>query len=486
MRHTYSTLAVGTLFKRAGAFGGASTIHHLAATAVGGNNSAGGAADDDDDAALTKQRAEYRAWRQGAHHYHHHQHTGKNDLLKALLEPPTKAPIKAPAPPTAACPSRIATDFEPHALLGKGAFGVVYSATSKHDGQTYALKMQPRDGSRSEARALGAIPPHPNLVRYHGAWSEAATVGELRAALAAEENWLNDDDDDEASEATGSTAASSTSKDDDRPPMLSSKGVASSGSLVLQLELQTTPTLHAILRNEMSTSSPGKKAADAGGGGQSVDAAPRAVRWKWIEGVASGLEHMHEHGYLHNDVKAANIFCGSDGHAKLGDMGLASPWPIPEVSSSKAGAAGAGAGSSLLNQSGFIAQAGGTPLYMAPERRRHSLLMLQQQQGEEQESSGSGKQACIKKDAVAAQVVPGPPSDVYSLGVVTAETFGGFSTAMERVTVLEQMKREAASSDSSSSSSEEKGSDRLVRGMLAVRPEARPTLSEVRREAASV
>ena len=82
--------------------------------------------------------------------------------------------------------------------------------------------------------------------------------------------------------------------------------------------------------------------------------------------------------------------------------------------------------------------------------------------------------------------MPGPPSDVYSLGVVTAETFGGFSTAMERVTVLEQMKREAASSDSSSSSSEEKGSDRLVRGMLAVRPEARPTLSEVRREAADV
>ena len=111
--------------------------------------------------------------------------------------------------------------------------------------------------------------------------------------------------------------------------------------------------------------------------------------------------------------------------------------------------------------------------------------MLQQQQDEEQESSGSGKQACIKKDAVAAQVVPGPPSDVYSLGVVTAETFGGFSTAMERVTVLEQMKREAASSDSSSSSSEEKGSDRLVRGMLAVRPEARPTLSDVRREAAT-
>ena len=73
-------------------------------------------------------------------------------------------------------------------------------------------------------------------MRYHGAWSEAATVGELRAALAAEENWLNDDDDDEASEATGSTAASSTSKDDERPPMLSLKGVASSGSLVLQLD----------------------------------------------------------------------------------------------------------------------------------------------------------------------------------------------------------------------------------------------------------
>lgn len=159
---------------------------------------------------------------------------------------------------------------------------------------------------------------------------------------------------------------------------------------------------------------------------------------------------------------------------------------------------------------GRAAAMGGTPLYLAPERKR--LLLLNSCQGESSSSSSSDDAAAAATDVVTAPHDvgswewdgPSPASDVYALGVVTAETFGRFATAMERAATLEAIKREAAAAPGGthrSVSATEHGSrtprpaaspprlasheaDALVCAMLAPLPGKRPQVEAVEETAA--
>jgi len=42
-----------------------------------------------------------------------------------------------------------------------------------------------------------------------------------------------------------------------------------------------------------------------------------------------GLKHIHDNGFIHLDLKPANIFIDFGGALKIGDFGLASVWPAP-------------------------------------------------------------------------------------------------------------------------------------------------------------
>ena len=92
-----------------------------------------------------------------------------------------------------------------------------------------------------------------------------------------------------------------------------------------------------------------------------------------MRGVASALDHAHEHGVVHRDVKPANILIGRDGRAKLADLGIASATDRTR-----------------LTQSGTVL---GTAPYLAPERLE----------------GGAG----------------GPASDVYALAAVAHEALSG-------------------------------------------------------------
>ncbi|OTB08955.1 hypothetical protein M426DRAFT_129707 [Hypoxylon sp. CI-4A] len=50
--------------------------------------------------------------------------------------------------------------------------------------------------------------------------------------------------------------------------------------------------------------------------------------WKIMVEIGKGLKHIHEAGYIHLDLKPANIFISFDGTLKIGDFGLATPLPL--------------------------------------------------------------------------------------------------------------------------------------------------------------
>src|SRR4051812_7232056 len=93
-----------------------------------------------------------------------------------------------------------------------------------------------------------------------------------------------------------------------------------------------------------------------------------------LRGLAAALDHAHEEGIVHRDVKPANVLLGADGRTvKLADLGIATAIE-----------------GTRITMSGTVL---GTAAYMAPE----------QLEGHK----------------------PGPASDIYSLGVVAFETLSG-------------------------------------------------------------
>ena len=86
-----------------------------------------------------------------------------------------------------------------------------------------------------------------------------------------------------------------------------------------------------------------------------------------IRQVASALEHAHERGFVHRDIKPRNIMMTRSGVAKLADLGLARMMSDRELAEMEAG------------------RAYGTPFYISPEQ-------------------------------IQGKVDIGPPADIYGLG----------------------------------------------------------------------
>ncbi|KAJ4302362.1 mitosis inhibitor protein kinase swe1 [Collariella sp. IMI 366227] len=52
--------------------------------------------------------------------------------------------------------------------------------------------------------------------------------------------------------------------------------------------------------------------------------------WKILLETAQGLLAIHQAGFIHLDIKPANIFITFDGYLKIGDFGMATTWPAPK------------------------------------------------------------------------------------------------------------------------------------------------------------
>ena len=126
---------------------------------------------------------------------------------------------------------------------------------------------------------------------------------------------------------------------------------------------------------------------DGGSLAQKFAGAPQDPKYaaEVVEIVARAIQHSHDHGILHRDLKPGNILLAADGTPKVTDFGLAKEIASPT-------------GDTPVESGGGLTRTGeilGTPAYMPPEQ-------------------ASGVFAGI-----------GPAADVYSLGAILYEAVTG-------------------------------------------------------------
>ncbi|MEV0238523.1 serine/threonine-protein kinase [Streptomyces sp. NPDC050674] len=173
--------------------------------------------------------------------------------------------LETPRPPRLPQGFRI-EDWELGPVIGSGGWGTVYEARAVADGTPVAVKVLP----------TGSLGP-----------GQRAALGELVAR-----------------EVRFSAEA-------DHPHLVRTHAVCT-------VEAPRLPTLDGAIALVMDRAEASLKdvldAADTGG--------PIADADRVLRGVAAGLAHMHDAGWVHGDLKPANVLLGPDGQVWLADFGL--------------------------------------------------------------------------------------------------------------------------------------------------------------------
>ncbi|KAK6097876.1 Eukaryotic translation initiation factor 2-alpha kinase 3 [Batrachochytrium dendrobatidis] len=433
-------------------------------------------------------------------------------------------------------PSRYRTEFEEIEQLGRGGFGVVYRARNLLDGQEYAIKkvklncppealqnlthssalfdrdrasasaslLSLRNSSPSlsgsttstsvspiplafassfgsghtrrlsqaddrllrEVKTFAMLSNHPNVVRYYNAWIEAPekpltsnlknSSHSLRGLFPPSRSSrssisLSDVSFDYGSEAglesdlTEGEDSESISECDDhdedhdhfqeagleedslRPNSLHTHN----STLYIQMQLYACQDLRVWIKSR-----------------RTVD---RAHNMLIFAQLVSGLVHIHGQNIIHRDVKPENIFLKGS-HVYLGDFGLAKSVSDHIIIMGEPNNNG-----QPLHASKYFSNdisscdviesstSHGTYFYTAPEILEEQL--------------------CTTK------------SDIYSLGVILLELVCVFDTAMERVVVLDTLKRDGSIPEKVLEMYPEECD--LIRMLVSGDPAARPTAAEI-------
>lgn len=324
---------------------------------------------------------------------------------------------------------RYQEDFEEVEELGRGGFGRVVRVRNKLDGWDYAIKMVETDDLSesslevcvSEVKTLAAL-DHPRVLRYITAWvqlerwPQQATLKELSSDSSGD--CSEDSSSDNGVCADSSSRQGDTSPEDDfvmfKDTELNEAAAqpASPGHALNQRHSQTNGPPHKALLPFQPHAVPQYKKVlyiqmklygkslrkwmdDRNSSDSPMVVGPECLRI--FRQVLEAMVYIHHRGYMHRDVKPANILFTLEGSdVQLGDFGLARLTTHPPGTSAPGSLA---RGTYTLNV--------GTPLYTAPEVKRGNY---------------------------------GKKSDMFSLGIILLELFMVLKTDYERSKVITRLK----------------------------------------------
>lgn len=380
--------------------------------------------------------------------------------------------------------SRYLADFEPVRCLGKGGFGLVLESRNKLDDCTYAVKRiclpnnpEARDKVMREAKALAKL-DHSGIVRYYNAWLESPPPGwqehqddvwrgsfdgctsyslsdKTATSVAKDSSWgtatrpfnpLRPFEDHFSFGDMGNNAAFSSSINSSSSGITIDRRTSDGHSLRLPFAAYaTTDEEDSLIEFEHSAKSAEKSKTKSSSGPKENGERPKSLLLsesppvkvylyiqmqlckkeslkEWLHDhstdrnyesvldifyqIVSAVEYVHDNGLIHRDLKPSNIFFAMDDAIKVGDFGLVTALTGGSVASTPLEAPSEDIFSS---KSGRLTDQVGTQLYMSPEQ----IDGLKYNQS----------------------------VDIFSLGLIFFELLWPFSTQMERIQVLLNVKK---------------------------------------------
>ncbi|ORY38548.1 kinase-like protein [Rhizoclosmatium globosum] len=168
----------------------------------------------------------------------------------------------------------------------------------------------------------------------------------------------------------------------------------------------------------------------------------RTINLYLFKQIVEGLMHIHEQHVVHRDIKPDNIFVQENYNVLVGDFGLAKSLASHAVNNL------ADSPEPETDETGTASTDEGTFFYMAPELLDQHIYTAK--------------------------------SDIYSLGIILLELFHPFSTEMERIMLLTELKKNPLSlAHFCSASGMPSDVSHLLSRLLSVDPSKRPSAMEI-------